>query len=269
MTPSPFVLLTRRALLAVVVLALAHPVQAQVLRQSDLTLGDVDPDFEITLAHLSMDARWMGLSPRNVTWSPDGNWLYFQWNQRPEPGQVPATDPWYAVNRNGRSVRELNSTVAGLIPTDIVWSADRSRAVWTRDGILFAWDEEGDTRTVYRSERPLRNLRLSADGSRAYFASTRTSAPGQAEPMQFLQDAGDLWSVDLEDGVVLQIAAPHSMAEDDTTEAGKWLAQQQLELIEYVRDRRETRETTEGVERAMDPEPVQAIPLVDGGSTLR
>ena len=83
--------------------------------------------------------------------------------------------------------------------------------------------------------------------------------------MRFLQDAGDLWSVDLDEGTVLQIAAPHTVEKDDTTEAGKWLAQQQLDLIEYVRNRKRTEETTEAMGRSMDPAPVQAIPLLDGG----
>lgn len=241
------------------------PATAQVLRQSDLTLDDVDPDFEITLEHLSMDSRWMGLSPRNVTWSPDGQWLYFQWRERPEPGQVPATDPWYAVSRNGRSVREINTALAGLIPTDIVWSADRSRAAWTRDGALLVWDEDEDTRVVYRSEDDLRNLSVSADGSRIYFSHARSGGPGESEPLGFARDAGDLWRIDVGDGVVRQIAAPHRVDQDDTTEAGKWLARQQEELIDYIRRRKENRELTEEVQRGMNPSPVQEIPAVDGG----
>jgi dipeptidyl aminopeptidase/acylaminoacyl peptidase len=251
--------------LALVLATQALPADAQLLRQSDLTLEDVDPAFELTLEHLSLDARWMGLAPRNVRWSPDGAWLYFQWREDPAPDQVPATDPWYAVDADGNETRRLDAAEAALVPSEVVWSVDRSRAAWTRDGVLFVWDDEDGTRPVYRSERELRNLALSPDGMRAFFAHAPGSGgPGRSEPMRFVQDAGDLWVAELGDGRVRQLAAPHELAADDSTDAAKWLADQQLDLVEFVRKRKRDQEVADSVQRSLSVDPVQAIPTADG-----
>lgn len=79
---------------AAVILAAPAGLEAQVVRQSDLTFDDADPAFKLTIDHLAEDQRWLGLSPRQVTWSPDSRWIYFRWREDPAPGQHTSTDPW-------------------------------------------------------------------------------------------------------------------------------------------------------------------------------
>ena len=81
------------------VLVLPQVASGQLVSQSELTKADVDTDFKLTLDHLSYDSRWLGLSPRAVTWSPDSETVYFRWRPDPASGQNPDTDPWYGVDR--------------------------------------------------------------------------------------------------------------------------------------------------------------------------
>src|SRR5688500_10014781 len=71
---------------------------AQLLSQSKLTAADADPNFRITVDHVAEDARWLGLAPRQVRWSPDGATVYFRWREDPNADQNASTDPWYAVD---------------------------------------------------------------------------------------------------------------------------------------------------------------------------
>ena len=65
---------------AIVFLALVLPATAaaQLAEQSKLSASDRDPSFQLTLEHLAQDFRGFGLSPRDITWSPDGGTVYFR-----------------------------------------------------------------------------------------------------------------------------------------------------------------------------------------------
>ncbi len=69
--------------------------RSQVLSQSQLTLADADPSFKLTIDHLAEDQRWLGVPPRDIRWSPDGEWIYFRWREDPQPDQLADSDPWY------------------------------------------------------------------------------------------------------------------------------------------------------------------------------
>lgn len=236
---------------AVLATFLAAPsADAQLLSQSELGPEDADPAFELTLEHLAMDSRWMGVAPRSLTWSPDGERLYFRWREDPEPDQDGATDPWYVVDRTGTEVRMLTDGETARIPTSTVWSDDRSRAAWVRDGVLHVWDGPRGVRTPYRADGGISDLELSADGSTATF-STR-------------HDRGELWRLDLERGELHQVARVVTDQDDDTTDAERWLVEQQLELIGTLAERKREREVADSVERARGLDPVQRIPVARG-----
>ncbi len=75
--------------------ALPGSAAAQAVAQSQLTTDDVDPTFSLGYEHLAGDLRWLGLAPRQITWSPDGKWIYFRWREDPQAGpSTPATDGW-------------------------------------------------------------------------------------------------------------------------------------------------------------------------------
>lgn len=240
-------------------------VESQLLSQSDLTLDDVDPGWEMTLDHLAMDTRWMGLPPRELTWSPDGEWLYFRWREDPEPGQRGDTDPWYAVDREGSEMRTLTDDEAARIPRDPVWSADRSRAAWSHEGTLFVWDREGGLRTPVTLDGSLGNVHLSADGDRVFFSTSGTSwfFEGGGEGSM-----GDLWVWNAVDARLRQVARGVRSESGDTTEAGKWLARQQEELMGTIMQRRRDREVADSMDRVRSPAHVQRIP-VESGVTVR
>ena len=233
---------------------------AQLLSQSELTKADVDPDFKLTLDHLSYDSRWLGLSPRGVTWSADGQTVYFRWRDDPASGQNPDTDPWYAVNRAGTRVRVVDTEEVRRIPSgNISWSGDRSVAAWSRSGTLFLWNRGRGARAVYTAASGLGNLQTAPDGSRVFFS---TKGFGGASPESSNNQISDLWAYDMDGGHVRQLAAvTEKDADPSEKEHVKWLEDQQLELIEIVRQRKNDREESDALSREREPFRPQVIPI--------
>jgi len=63
----------KQALLIILVVAVSNPSWSQLAEQSKLTVADKDPSFKLNLAHLAQEVRAFGLSPREITWAPDGS----------------------------------------------------------------------------------------------------------------------------------------------------------------------------------------------------
>lgn len=247
-------------------IAAAWPAHAQLLWQSTLTHADRDTTFRLTIEHLGEDARWLGLAARQITWAPDGRWIYFRWREDPEPGQRGDTDPWYAVNAQGTRARQVDDAEAALIPTgSIEWSRDRRTTAWANGGTLFLWTRERGTRPVHASGRTLGNVRVTPDGRQVYFA---TQGLGGSLEGGASEEQGDLWVYDRDAGTARQIAYAHVKDEKKKTETGTWLEQQQLELIDIVAKRKRDREIADSVRRARGPARPQAIP-VEKGAVLR
>ena len=242
-------------------LAIPHVASGQLVSQSELTKADVDPDFKLTLDHLSYDSRWLGLSPRGVTWSPDSETVYFRWRPHPASGQNPDTDPWYAVDRAGTSVREVGAAEVRRIPSgNIRWSADRQIAVWARSGTLFLWTPADGARAVYTAASNLGNLEISGHGGNVFFA---TKGLGGTSPESNNNESSDLWVFEVAEAHVRQVAEV-TEKKAEATQNAKWLEDQQLELIEIVRQRKSDREESEALSREREPFRPQPIPIEEG-----
>jgi len=241
-------------------LALPGSANPQVVSQSNLTAAAVDPDFRLTLEHLGQDLRWLGLAPRQVTWSPDGESIYFRWREDPEPGQHPDTDPWYLTDPSGRGARQVSGEEIARIPaSNIRYSGDRRTAAWSRGGTLLIWTRDGGTRAVFSTAQNLGSVAVAWDGSQVFF-STRGQR-GFSE--QITQESGDLWAYDVRTGTARQVALV-TTKDSEPSDQEKWLGEQQLELLEIVAKRKQDRETADSARRAMLPEQPQRIAIEEG-----
>ena len=119
----------------------------------------------ITLRDASRHERWLGLSPRDVRWAPDGGTVYFRWHQSPASNDVPERDPWFRTDAEGRWVERLSDAEAALVPADnITWNPARTRAAWSNGGALYLWGPA--TRRVAMLDGTVSQLRF-ADHGRA------------------------------------------------------------------------------------------------------
>ncbi|MGD2069323.1 MAG: hypothetical protein PVI57_11670, partial [Gemmatimonadota bacterium] len=225
------------------------------LRQSDLTFETAGPPQPVTLRDASRDDRWLGLGVRDVRWAPDGARVYFRWNRRPEPGQDPEADPWFAADRDGRTVEEVADGELESIPgASVAWNEDGTRAAWVRDGGLYLWDGgaesddepagPGRTRLLFRGADTPRDIRFRGDG------------------LDFLLGE-DLHRWERATGAIRRLTRRHPVPGEESA-LDRWLGEEQPRLFEHVREERERAQAAEARERRATPAPSQPIPVAEG-----
>ncbi len=156
----------------------------------------------------------------------------------------------------GTSLRVVDAEEARRIPgDDVSWSAQRDLAAWSREGTLFVWSQASGTRAVFTHANDLGNLRVASDGAEVQFSTKGLSMRGD--------DQGDLWSYDVAPGHVRQIALA-AEKEKEPSEQASWLEEQQLELVDIVRKRKDFDERKEALAREREPYRPQEIPVEEG-----
>ncbi len=242
--------------IAVLFLILPALAGAQLRSQSDLTAADADPSFRLTLDHLGGGNRVFGLAPRDVRWSPDGMEVYFHWRDDPLPDQLADDDPWFAVDREGRTLRELTEDEIRRVPsTNAVRTVSGETAAWSWQGSLYVWTADGGSRPVYAVAGQIGQLRLSPDGTKVLFATKGLSANAP--------ENGDLWEHDVASGATRQIAVVVPAKEKETDQQ-TWLKAQQSELVQVVRERKERDERRDQLRRDHNDLLPQEIPVPKG-----
>ncbi len=191
----------------------------------------------LSLELIMSNPTWIGATPENPYWSVDGKSIYFE-QPRAEDDfndllRLSLSDATDAVLIEGQGWGSID------VPRR-VFSTDRNRAVFERNGDLFIRSIDGDliqlTRTSGRETAP---LFLQGDRKIAF-------------------KRGDQFFVrDLDSGLEQQIADLRTEDDPDDTEAPDgFLDQQQTRLFEVVRDqeaRKERREARDDARRHADP----------------
>lgn len=215
------------------------------IRQSDLS-AETATVAPLTLRDAARDDRWLGLGVRDVRWAPDGGVVYFRWNRRPDPSDVPEADPWFRADRSGTWVEEVPLGEVESIPAATIdWSEDGRRATWVRNGEVFLYDPETSPpiRKVTSLVESARSARLAERGSAIHFEL------GEA-----------LYRYDIDTGGLRVLASRVTRDDEPETDAGRWLAEQQRDLFEHVRRREAERERRAAVAGAGRPQSIPAGP---------
>lgn len=181
--------------------------------------------FDLTIANIMRGPEHFGRAPQGVSWSADGQWIYFQWN--------PPATAWDAPSQPYR-VR----AVAGATP-ELLTAAQREEAAplladgpLTRDGQKRAVSARGDLYIIdTKTGTPRRLTETVANESDPRFSVDE-------KQMLFSRD-GNAFTMDLTSGFVKQLTDVRGPAPRDsaapTGQRGA-LVRQQLELFDVIRD---------------------------------
>ncbi|MDQ8165282.1 MAG: DPP IV N-terminal domain-containing protein, partial [Gemmatimonadota bacterium] len=149
------------------------------------------PKFDLTIPNIMRGPEHFGREPGQVRWSPDGQWIYFNW--------LPAGSDWRDTPRPYR-VRAQNGATPERVPdaemdriaplvANGVLSADRSRKLTEVRGDLWLVDMRANSvRRLTETSGAESNARFMADARR----------------VSFVRD-GNVFAVDLTDGAVEQL----------------------------------------------------------------
>ncbi|MDA1082046.1 MAG: prolyl oligopeptidase family serine peptidase [Gemmatimonadetes bacterium] len=149
------------------------------------------PTFDLTIANIMRGPEHYGREPGQVRWSPDGEWIYFQWLP-PETDWRETAKP-YRVRAQAGAVPErvADAEMERLTPiiANGVLSPDRSRKLTQARGDLWLVDmRTSAVRRLTETVAAESNGQFSSDGSR----------------VSFVRD-GNAYSVDLASGATRQL----------------------------------------------------------------
>ena len=204
----------------------------------------------LTLADVSRLDRWIGAGVRDVRWAPDGAAVYFRWPPAPATTDDPENDPWWRVDRMGRG--------AEAVPDSLVWRIPAATVSWSKDGRLAAWVWRGRV-VVWDASRGTAPLRIVAEGPHPA-RHVRVDASGRAVDFMLGEDLYR-WNTD---GTVRRLSLVVHRAADTRTAAGRWLADQQLDLFDAIRNRAAVARTAASTAARRDPIAPQTIPITEG-----
>jgi dipeptidyl aminopeptidase/acylaminoacyl peptidase len=137
------------------------------------SLAAQQPTFDFSIRNMMRGPEIYGREPSNVRWSPDGQWIYFQWlpagtdwRENPRPYRVRAQ-----AGATPERVTEAHMDSVGLSLATGPVTADRSKRVveYRGDLYLVTYGKGGTTRRLTETNAQETQPRFSSDGQKVLF----------------------------------------------------------------------------------------------------
>ena len=182
--------------------------------------------FDFTIQNMMRGPELYGREPQQVRWSPDSRWIYFQWLEPGRDWREP-TMPYRVRATPGSTPEQVSVAHMDSVGPLLAAGArdpEGKRRVVAWDGDLFLVDgDRGTSRRLTQTLDTERAPPFSADGRRVYFVRDN-----------------NVFSMDLDGGLLGQLTDVRTgeAPRPDRPPEGQrgFLVQQQLELLESVRD---------------------------------
>lgn len=188
----------------------------------------VGQDFELTIENIMRGPELVGRSPQALRggrfgnsgfdWSPDSRYVYFRWQQ---PGVDTALAPYRVAADGGDPERLTDRAADSVLAGNGVWSRDRRRAVFVVSGDLVLWDGD-ESRRLTNTFEAENNPHWSADGREVFF-----------------RRGSNLFALHVDRGALRQltdIRSGNAPSERDPSDQRAFLAEQERELLAFIRD---------------------------------
>lgn len=232
------------------------------------TLAYAQHQPALTVEKIMRDPKWMGTSPSNLFWGQD-NKLFFSWN--PEGTAQPAL---YTVTAKQQVPQKVNLEEQKQLIRGGVYTKKRDKVYFEKEGDLFVKElKSGQERQLTNTTDRESGLALSAD-----------------ERFLVFRKGDDLYALGLEAGDLIQLsairkgragigqsaaregfrgmmggAAVASRGEQGGSGAGnpqeKWLREQQMELFDVLKDRKQQRDAADSVRKLLETKPIKGIQI--------
>ena len=97
---------------------------------------------KLTVEKIMRDPKWIGTSPSNVQWSPDGQFLYFNWNPTND-----IADSLYYITLGNKVPTKANTQETQNFNTsgNFLYNVARTAYVYAKDGDVFYVDVKKNT----------------------------------------------------------------------------------------------------------------------------
>ncbi len=197
------------------------------------------PKIELDVKTIMQDPKtWVGSAPNNPFWSEDSKWIYFNWN--PEAAD---SDSLYKVPANGgKPVKLSRAERLQVAPARGVYSRNYRTKLFSRNGDIFLYDIK-------------RNSILQITNTSDHESNPEFS---HDEKAVIFQRGTNLYKWQTTTGTTTQITdfEKGKKPEDDQepkTDAEKFVKNDELDLIQIVRERKERRQRSKEARQAENP----------------
>lgn len=193
-----------------------------------------EPLTELTIEKIMRDPLWIGRVPSDVHWSYDSKLIYFNWNQ----ARVKDGDSLYSVSYNGGTPKIVPLDEQKQKPgTDGDYNLARTKMVYDKRGDIFILNiKSGKSQQLTKTNEQKTDPRFTRDEQAIVYSKD-----------------DNLFKLALESGVLIQLTdfrSGEKPQEDDSAKDQKdkkdkhdqWLADEQLNLIAQLAEKKLTRE---------------------------
>lgn len=206
---------------------------------------------QLTVEKIMRDPKWIGTSPSNISWSNDGNTLFFNWN----PDRNPADSLYYITLTNKVPAKASIAQKQLLdVENNYNYNQQRTAYVYAKGGDIFLTDvKTGKTRRITHTTDTESNPQFSFNETKIVYNRSQ-----------------NLYAWDIASGETLQLTnikasdaagsgGGFGRGSDATTRAGnnpqeQWLKNDQLQYFQVLRERKEKREATEAYNKSLPKE---------------
>ncbi len=193
-----------------------------LLAISNSLFSQQDNISKLKINEIMKGEDYTGYSPDQINWSSDSKKIYFRWN--PSHSE---NDSLYQYNIEKKRIQSIYIDTVRNMPTSLwVYSGDKTRAVFARDGDIFLYDILKDkfyqiTKTNRRESNP-------------YFICDESK-------IAFHED-DNIYSWELATGQIVQLTDfingfPGSKEEEAVIDKDDWLEKDQLKLFSVLREK--------------------------------
>ena len=194
-----------------------------------LSIGVVAQESPLSVEKIMQDPAWMGTFPSSIRWGEDSKTIYFRYNLEQDPA-----DSLYkiAVNNLG-SIEKVHFKEEQELPSSGDYNNNRSKKVYAEGSELIMYDvRKGNKETLLKLGGGIGNPRFLANDDAVSFSFDNNA-----------------YYYNLREGKLQKLTNIESGSErkDQETslnEKDQWLEDENLELLEVVRERKENREAS-------------------------
>ncbi len=193
---------------------------------------------ELTIDKIMRDPKWIGTPPTNVFWSEDGRKVYFNWN--PDGNR---SDSLYVVEAKGKTIRKVSPQERRSLPSQGgAYNMAKTQKVYEKHGDIYLLNIKNGkviqvTNTVEREGNP--------------------GFTFDEQEVTFVRD-NNLFAWNINNGHVAQLTdfrkGKKPAEGDDKNPQRVWLKEQQLGLLQVVKEREEAKEARQAQQKADAPE---------------
>lgn len=197
-------------------------------------------DFSnLSIKGIMQTPSWIGTSPSDIHWSDDNQYLYFQWNPENAPD-----DSLYRIRvPNGKPEKVSQKQIEALPSKVGKYSISRTHKTYEKNGDLF-WMNciSGEIKQITETSEREHHPQLALGEDKIFF-----------------QKDSDVFSWEIATGKIKQHTAFRKGKKIDKDKAPKaehkaWLQQEELKLIQVLKERNEKREIAEKKYRQTTPD---------------